>query len=121
MGDLRRCSAMQVALTLGFLALSASAVAAQIPNGSVVTDPAYMAQQQMDRQQAIELENRLNTLDARTKSEKHLRDFEATLPPPAFAAPQSAASVKKEDYAAIPDDALAASNERVRAVSKKPR
>lgn len=121
MGDLRRCSAMQLALTLGFFALSATVVAAQIPNSSVVTDPAYMAQQQIDRQRAIELENRLNTLDARTKSEKHLRDFEATLPPPAFAAPQSALKSKDEDYAAIPDAALAASNERVRAASKKPR
>lgn len=123
MSQLQRSVAMRIlACTLGLLGLSASAAAAQVlPYGSVVTDPGYQAQQQMDRQRAIALENQLNTLDARVQSEQRLRDFQASVPPPGLRAPEHPVPTGSSPYASIPDAALAASNERVRAASKNPR
>ena len=111
----------RLACSLGLLGLSASIAAAQVPYGSVVTDPGYQAQQQIDWQRAIALENQLNTLDARVQSEQRLRDFQATVPPPGLKGPDRTAPTASGPYATIPDAALAASNERVRAASKNPR
>ncbi|HEY9234132.1 MULTISPECIES: hypothetical protein [Phenylobacterium] len=108
-------------LSVSLLALSAGASSAQVPYGSVVTDPAYMAQQQIDRQRAIALENQLNTLDARIQSEQRLREFEAAQPPPRLSAPERPAPNVSGAYATIPDSVLADSNARVRAASKNPR
>lgn len=108
-------------LSVSLLALSAGASSAQVPYGSVVTDPAYMAQQQIDRQRAIALENQLNTLDARIQSEQRLREFEAAQPPPRLSAPERPAPTVSGAYATIPDAMLADSNARVRAASKNPR
>jgi hypothetical protein len=120
MAQVRFITMRKLVLSLGILTLGAPAVAAQ-PYGSVVNDPAYQAQQQMDRQQAIALENRLNALDARVESERRLREFLDTLPPPNISSAELPAATVQEDYAAIPDTALAESNERVKAVSKNPR
>lgn len=122
MSQLQRSDFMRtLACSLGLLGLSMTSAAAQVPYGSVVTDPAYQAQQQMDRQRAIALENQLNTLDARVQSEQRLRDFQATVPPPGLRAPEHPVPTGSSPYASIPDAALAASNERVRAASKNPR
>lgn len=122
MSQLERSAVMRIlAGALGLMGLSAFAAAAQVPYGSVVTDPGYQAQQQIDRQRAIALENQLNTLDARVQSEQRLRDFQATVPPPGLRAPEHPVPTGSSPYASIPDAALAASNERVRAASKNPR
>lgn len=122
MSQLKRSIFMRaLACSLGLLGLSMTAAAAQVPYGSVVTDPGYQAQQQIDRQRAIALENQLNTLDARVQSEQRLRDFQATVPAPGLRGPDHPAPTTGAPYASIPDAALAASNERVRAASKNPR
>lgn len=110
--------ALVVAIGIGVL--GAPPAMAQ-PYGSVLNDPAYQAQQQIDRQRAIALENQLNTLEARVQSEQRLRTFEASLPPPDIQRSDRPVAGGVAGYASIPDAALAASNERVRAASKNPR
>ena len=107
-------------LSLGALILAGPAAVAQ-PYGSVLTDPGYMAQQQIDRQRATALENQINSLEARVQSEQRLNEFKASLPPPNIQAPDRPLASSGEHYVSIPDAALAESNERVRAASKNPR
>lgn len=103
-------------LAFAVLAASANPAPAQIV-------PLESAQQMLDRQRSVALENQLFSLEARVATEQRLRDLEvqqsrhappAALPPADYAPRTSPAA---SGYASIPDESLAASNARVREAS----
>ena len=106
-------------LAFAVLAASANPAPAQIV-------PLESAQQMLDRQRSVALENQLFSLEARVATER-LRDLEvqqsrhappAALPPADYAPRTSPAA---SGYASIPDESLAASNARVREASRNRR
>jgi hypothetical protein len=112
---------MRLILLLILIGATATPAAAQD-----ITDPqrdgGFWMQQELDRQHAISQDNQLMSLEAQLRTEQTLRQLEAQrsrpiLPQPVTpAAPASASTSKVSPYASIPDDRLAASNARVRAV-----
>jgi hypothetical protein len=112
-------------LAFAVLAASANPAPAQVDPLRGLRDAEVFSQQQSDRQRSIELENRLNALDARLQTERSLRNLEvqqsrhapARSIPPDDARPSS----RSPGYASIPDDRLAASNARVRDASRNRR
>lgn len=114
-------------LAVAVLAASASPAPAQ-----VTRDPAtrelesqnqqFQAQQMIDRQRAVALENQINTLDARIQSQERLQGLEAargpTLPLDGTVRPPP---LSMSSFASIPDAALASSNARVRAALQNKR
>lgn len=86
-------------------------------------DPNVWMQQELDRQHAISQDNRMMALEAQLRTEQAIRQLEAQRSRPALpqpAAPDatpSATAQPKSPYASIPDDRLAASNARVRAIA----
>lgn len=88
------------------------------------TDLEFQVQQRFDQQRAVALENRLNTLEARTQTEQRIGDLHSQRAPLAYSKiddkprqPDSGMA----GYASIPDAALAASNARVREASQNRR
>ena len=115
-------------LALAVLAASASPAPAQAPRDPVARDltirnQELQAQQMIDRQRSVALENDLNALDARIQSQERLQGLQAqrgpTLAPldPEVRPPP----LNMGSYASIPDAALAASNVRVREASQNKR
>ena len=116
---------MRALIILMSLACTAPAVAQ--PNDYGLTlqrDAELQAQADLARQREIELNNRLSNLEARQQTDQALRDIQAlrqrpTLPTiyDPYAEPPPRAPVPAGAFASIPDDALAASNARVRAAA----
>ncbi|WP_312161443.1 hypothetical protein [Phenylobacterium sp.] len=114
---------------LAVFAASASPAPAQVARDPVARDleiqnQQYQAQQMIDRQRAIALENQLNTLDARIQSQERLQGLEAMRPRSTPAPLESAVqppALSMSNFASIPDAALASSNARVRAASQNRR
>lgn len=87
-------------------------------------DAQLQAQADLARQQNIEINNRLSTLEAQQQTNQALSDIAALRQRPALptihdpnAAPPRAAAVPDGAYASIPDAVLADSNARVRAAA----
>lgn len=103
------------------LLLIAGPAAAQTDHRLLAREQELMAQQQMLQQRSIALENQLNALDARVRTEQALSDLRAQrlaplerLPSDPALTPQVAA---QGSFASVPDDRLEASNRRVREAS----
>ena len=114
---------MRALLAILAVLACASSASAQISHETIAREMDLQAQQQMQRQRSIALENQLNALDARVQSEQRLRDVQAARPP-AFQSPADPSTPRPltaGGYASIPDAALAASNARVRAASQNRR
>jgi hypothetical protein len=97
-----------------------------------VLDPNWMAreaelraQQELARQRSIALQNEITTLEMRLQAEQSMRALERQgLRPQVQLPPErrvGAATPARRGVAEIPDDRLAASNERVRAASRPAR
>jgi hypothetical protein len=81
------------------------------------------SRQQAAEQRAVALENQLNALEARVRTDENLRQLEsqqARHAPPGMD-PASGRAPRVGAYASIPNDRLAASNARVRAASNNRR
>ena len=115
-------------LALAVFAASASPAPAQAPRDPVARDLTIrnqeaQAQQMIDRQRSVALENDLNALDARIQSQERLLGLQAQRGPtrapldPEVRPPP----LNMGSYASIPDAALAASNARVREASQNKR
>lgn len=119
---------MRRASILVALAAIAGPAAAQDPATNAILQLREMernAQQDLARQRAMALENDLNALDARLKTEQRLRDLEArgpAVPPPPAILPRARPSATPPPaYPAIPDAALAASRARIAEASRNRR
>jgi len=115
-------------LALAVFTASASPAPAQTPRDPVARDltirnQELQAQQMIDRQRSVTLENDLNALDARVQSQERLQGLQAqrgpTLAP--LASEVKPPPLSMGSYASIPDAALAASNARVRESSQNKR
>ncbi|MBA4013287.1 MAG: hypothetical protein C0481_15590 [Phenylobacterium sp.] len=115
-------------LALAVFAASASPAPAQAPRDPVARDltirnQELQAQQMIDRQRSVALENDLNSLDARVQSQERLQGLQdqrgPTLAP--LASEVKPPPLNMGSYASIPDAALAASNARVREASQNRR
>jgi hypothetical protein len=108
-------------LAFAVLAASANPAPAQVDPLRAGREAEMTAQQQMQFQRSIALENQLNALDARVVTEQRLRDMEAQrdyarqLVP---SDPNRTAAPDVAGYASIPDASLAASNARIREVTQ---
>lgn len=114
---------MRVLIALLCLACAGPA-AAQYDPLVLQRDAELQAQADQARRRDVELGNRLSTLEAQQQTDQALRDIARTRqrPPPLAiydpeAPPPRAAPVAAGAFASIPDDALAASNARVRAAA----
>lgn len=119
---------MRRALILLALAAVAGPAAAQDPASDAILQLRQMeqnAQQDLARQRAMALENDLNALDARLKTEQRLRDLEARgptpSPPPAILPRARPSATPLPTYPSIPDAALAASRARIAEASRNRR
>ncbi|MFN3523560.1 MAG: hypothetical protein ACK4YQ_15040 [Phenylobacterium sp.] len=105
-------------LILAGLAASAAPAAAQAPGGYIpgyVTEGEAAAAEAAARQRQVDLENRLNALEAARRADEAVRTLReqsarSTL---SFAPPPGPRAVP-EGLATIPDERLARSNQRVR-------
>ena len=113
---------------LAVVAASASPAPAQAPRDPIARDltirnQELQAQQMIDRQRSVALENDLNSLDARVQSQQRMQGLQAqgapTLAP--LASEVKPPSLNMGSFASIPDAALAASNARVREASQNKR
>jgi hypothetical protein len=119
---------MRRALILLALAAVAGPAAAQDPATDAILQlrqAEQEAQHDLARQRAMALENDLNALDARLKTEQRLRDLEArgpTVAPPPVILPQAKPSPQQASaWPSIPDAALAASRARIAEASRNRR
>lgn len=83
-------------------------------------------QQMLDRQRAVALDTQLDAMDARLKTEQRLRALDAAANPQPLGSHAGTAMDQTPPgvtppYASIPDDALAASNARVREATQNRR
>jgi hypothetical protein len=104
-------------LALAILAASANPAPAQIDPLRAAREAEVTAQQQMQFQRSIALENQINALDARVTTEQRLRDLEAQRDYPRQLVPSDPnrrPALDPGGFVSIPDAALAASNARVR-------
>jgi hypothetical protein len=107
------------------IALACAAPAGAQPNPLIMQrDAELQAQADQARRRDVELTNRLSTLEATQQTNQALSDIAALRqrpqPPTIYdpnAPPPRAAPVPAAGYASIPDEALAASNARVRAAA----
>lgn len=114
---------------LAIFAASASPAPAQISRDPAVRDleaqnQQAQAQQMIDRQRAVALENQLNTLDARIQGQERLQGLETMRSNPTLAPLDPTVkppALSMSSFATIPDAALASSNARVRAASQNKR
>jgi hypothetical protein len=112
--------AMRISVLALLIAAAAVPASAQDRAG-VQRDAELWMQQELARQHAISLDNRLMSLEARMRTDQTLRQIEAqrvrpAIPQPAMPAAPAAAP-PATSYASIPDDRLAASNARVLAIA----
>lgn len=111
-----------IALALGMA--PATPVLAQADPAQVARENDLWAQQQLQNQRAVALENQMNALDARLGTEVRLRELRDQARRPAMPepyVPKSGAALNLGPFPSIPDDALAASNRRVREASENRR
>ena len=112
-------------LALAVFAASANPAPAQDDPLRSLREAEIFSQQQSARQRTIELENRLNALEARLQTDRSLRDLEVQqyrhLPPRSIPPDDARPSPAAAGYASIPDDRLARSNARVREASRNRR
>ncbi|UTP38910.1 hypothetical protein M9M90_17040 [Phenylobacterium sp. LH3H17] len=111
-----------IALALGMA--STSPVLAQADPAQVARENDLWAQQQLQNQRAVALENQMNALDARLGAEVRLRELRDQARRPAMPepyVPKSGAALNLGPFPSIPDEALAASNRRVREASENRR
>lgn len=111
-----------IALALG-LAPAAQALAQTDP-AQLARENDLWAQQQLQNQRAVALENHMNALDARLSTEVRLRELRdqarrPVMPEPYV--PKSGAALNIGPFPSIPDEALTASNRRVRAATENKR
>lgn len=119
---------MRAALVLA-LTLAAPAAAFGQDLNSMMLENQMRAEQEMARQRGVALHNEFMALDARVRSEQAIRDAQVQgrtlrLPTPSERQPPPAATAPPFDpgqIASIPDEALAASNARVREASQNRR
>lgn len=109
------------------LILAFAVIAASANPAPAQVIPMESAQQMLDRRRAVALENQFFSLESRVATDQRLRELEvqqsrhappAALPPPDYVPRTSPAGL---GYATIPDDRLAASNDRVRDASRNRR
>jgi hypothetical protein len=113
-------------LAFAVLAASANPAPAQVDPLRDFRDAELFSRQQAAQQRAVELENRLSTLESRLDTEERLRGLQVQQSrhaPPSMTLPADAAqrSTALGGFASIPDDRLAASNARVREASRNRR
>lgn len=111
---------------LAILTAAASPAAAQLDPARIARENDLWAQQQLQNQRAVAMENQLNALDARLSTEVRLRELRdqarrPVLPAPHVSRSASAATPDLGPFPSIPDETLAASNRRVRAASQNRR
>lgn len=119
---------MRIILLLVLVGAVAAPAGAQDIAG-VQRDTELWMQQDLARQHAISQDNRLMALEAQLRTDQTLRQLEAQRSRPAMpepvmppapasvSSPAPATTVTAGPYASIPDDRLAASNARLRAIS----
>ncbi len=112
-------------LALALSALSAGAALAQVSPAQMARENDLWAQQQLQNQRAVALENQVNALDARLGTEVRLRELQAQASRPDLTPPSDPqarmAPLDPGAFPSIPDDVLAASNARVREASQNRR
>lgn len=112
-------------LSLAVLAVSAPSAFAQVDHQTALRELDLTAQQQMQQQRSVALENQFNALDAKVQTEQRLRDVEVMRTRPSLTLPAkpglAADPANVGGFASMPDDMLAASNARVRAASQNRR
>jgi len=112
-------------LALAICAASAAPALAQVDAARLARENDLWAQQQLQSQRAVALENQLNTLDARVGTELRLRDMRDQARRPVLPEPYVPSTGAKAagvgPFPSIPDAALAASNKRVREASQNRR
>lgn len=115
-------------LSLAVLAASASPAPAQAPRDPIARDltirnQELQAQQMIDQQRSVAVQNDLNRLDAQVQSQQRMQSLQAERGP--TLAPLDSdvrpPPLNMGSYASIPDSALAASNARVREASQNRR
>ena len=110
----------QIAVATLALAFAAP-VAAQVPGAAgYVTQGEFDAAREAARRREVELENRLNALDATRRADeavRSLREQADRAQPGLTPVPGLRLKLDPGPYAAIPDAWLAESNERVRAAA----
>ena len=115
-----------ILLALAVNAVVAASALAQADPARLARENDLWAQQQNQNQRAVALENQVNALDARLGTEARLRELREQARRPAVPeryVPKSGAVRAPElgAFPSIPDEALAASNARVRAASQNRR
>ena len=112
-------------ISLAVLAVSAPSAFAQVDPRAAMRDLDLTAQQQMQQQRSVALENQFNALDAKVQTEQRLKDVDVMRTRPSLTLPPKAApagdQVGMAGFASMPDDMLAASNARVREASQNRR
>ncbi len=116
---------MRALIVLACLAVAAPAVAQPDTLAlSLQRDAELQSQADLARQREVELNNRLSTLEAQQQTNQALHDIDALRQRPPLptiydpnAAPPRVAPFAPDALVSIPDDALAASNARVRAAA----
>ncbi|MDO9433196.1 MAG: hypothetical protein Q7T84_18000 [Phenylobacterium sp.] len=112
-------------ISLAVLAVSAPSALAQVDHRAAMRDLDLTAQQQMQQQRSIALENQFNALDAKVQTEQRIREVDIMRTRPSLTLPPKAApaadQVGMAGFASMPDDMLAGSNARVREASQNRR
>lgn len=111
-----------LAVPLVALAAIASPAAAQfVPQPALAIpqpDPGLMAFQEMQRQQLVQQQNQIMSLEAQLRTQQNLADVRAMavsprLPPPNLNGKAPPPQIDTNQLASIPDSALADSNRKV--------
>lgn len=111
---------MRFLLALALLTTAGPAFA-QTDHRTLAREQELRVQQQMLQQRSIALENQLNAIDARVRTEQALSDLRVQQLTPPLRLPDDPAaispSIAQGGFASVPDDRLADSNRRVREAS----
>lgn len=124
MGRVRSGHMRPILIALALGAVSATSAQAQANPAQVARENDLWAQQQLQSQRAVALENQMNALDARLGTEVRLRELRDQARRPAIPEPyvaKSGAALDLGPFPSIPDETLAASNRRVREASQNKR
>ena len=110
-------------LVVPLFVLTASPALAQfapapLPGALAAPDPGAMALQEMQRQQLVQQQNQIMSLEAQLRTQQNLADVRALavsprLPPPNVNGRAPPPQIDTSQLASIPDSALADSNKKV--------
>lgn len=113
-----RSLALIAALFLAGLSLASPAAAQIRPNPNLAPDPGALALQEMQRQQLVQQQNQITSLEAQLRTEQAIASVQAMrvsprLTPPDTDGPAPPAQIDTSQLASIPDATLADSNRKV--------